>query len=460
MNEIVIFTGPTISALEAAKVLPATFLPPVAQGDVYRVSRQRPKAIGIIDGYFQSVPAVWHKEILWALARGIHVFGSASMGALRAAELQPFGMEGVGEIFSDLRSGALEDDDDVAVAHGDASTGYRTTSEAMVNVRATCRAAVAEGVISPATSERLQAIGKEIFYPSRTYGTLIARGRQLGVGGVGGGELDAFSRFIPQGQVNLKRRDALAMLAYMRDQADALKRPKRVSFAFEHTDTWEQAMADLGDRDSPPPKVGDSAPSRLAEELRLRGADLFALIRRGALLRVLAVQETRRQGLGVDRQLMDVTQEAFRRERELVEEDVIRAWLKDNALTEAEFGDFLETESKVRWLETMYGSDSSHYLRDELVAEGLLPAVEARAADKARTLAAQGLADPELGDSGMTADELTRWYFESGLGQPVPANLGRFLSYQGLPDEDSLRREALRELLYRRLAPDRAMTLR
>jgi hypothetical protein len=457
VSGIVIFAGPTISALEAAKVLGATFLPPVAQGDVYRVSRQRPTAIGIIDGYFQSVPAVWHKEILWAMARGIHVFGSASMGALRAAELQPFGMEGVGEIFADFRSGALEDDDDVAVAHGDASTGYRTTSEAMVNVRATCRSAVAHGVISSATSERIQGIAKEMFYPSRTYAAVIARGREMGVGW---GELEAFSRFIPDGQVNLKRRDALAMLAHIRDQEDALTRPKRVSFAFEHTDTWEQAMADLGDRDSPPPKAGDSVPSRLAEELRLRGADLFALMRRGALLRVLAVQETRRQGLGVDRQLMDVTQEAFRRERELVEEDVVRAWLKDNALTETDFGAFLETESKVRWLDTMYGSDSSHYLRDELVAEGLLPEIEARAADKAKTLAAHGLADPELSDSGMTADELTRWYFDAGLGQPVPANLGRFLSYQGLVDEDSLRREALRELLYRRLAPDRAMTRR
>ena len=44
----------------------------------------RPRAIGIIDGYFQQVPSVWHKEILWAMAQGVHVFGSASMGALRA----------------------------------------------------------------------------------------------------------------------------------------------------------------------------------------------------------------------------------------------------------------------------------------------------------------------------------------------------------------------------------------
>ena len=46
----------------------------------------------IVDGSFQWTPAVWHKEILWAMGRGVHVFGAASMGALRAAELDGFGL--------------------------------------------------------------------------------------------------------------------------------------------------------------------------------------------------------------------------------------------------------------------------------------------------------------------------------------------------------------------------------
>src|SRR5439155_25574779 len=100
---VYVFTGPTISAAEAARELQAMYLPPAAEGDVYRVARKRPQAIGIIDGYFQSTPPVRHKEILWAMSRGIHVFGSASMGALRAAELASFGMEGVGTIFEFYR---------------------------------------------------------------------------------------------------------------------------------------------------------------------------------------------------------------------------------------------------------------------------------------------------------------------------------------------------------------------
>ena len=71
---VVIFTGPTLSQQEVSHVIEATCLPPVAQGDVYRAALRRPFAIGIIDGYFECVPSVWHKEILWAMSQGIHVF--------------------------------------------------------------------------------------------------------------------------------------------------------------------------------------------------------------------------------------------------------------------------------------------------------------------------------------------------------------------------------------------------
>ena len=40
------------------------------------------RRIAIIDGYFERMAAVWHKEILVALERGIAVWGAASMGAL------------------------------------------------------------------------------------------------------------------------------------------------------------------------------------------------------------------------------------------------------------------------------------------------------------------------------------------------------------------------------------------
>jgi len=176
----ILFAGPTLRPEEVRSFGAAECLPPVRHGDVYRVaSRRRPRAIGIIDGVFQHVPSVWHKEILWAMANGIHVFGAASMGALRAAELHSFGMVGVGRIFEAYRSGALEpygdapfeDDDEVAVIHGPPETGYVALSEAMVNIRATLAEAAsaarlaAQGPCQSETPGRARDVGGHAEFP-------------------------------------------------------------------------------------------------------------------------------------------------------------------------------------------------------------------------------------------------------------------------------------------------------
>ena len=81
----------------------------------------------IVDGYFDTVPSVWHKEILVAMQRGVHVFGASSMGALRAAELHPFGMVGIGQVYEWYRDGTIDADDEVAVAHGPAEFAFAAT---------------------------------------------------------------------------------------------------------------------------------------------------------------------------------------------------------------------------------------------------------------------------------------------------------------------------------------------
>ena len=129
----IVFSGPSVSREAVTALEGMEWRPPVSQGDVYRAAKTSPRVIAIIDGFFDSVPSVWHKEILWAMSRGIHLFGASSMGALRAAELHQFGMRGVGEIFEKYRDGTLEDDDEVAVLHGPAELGYTPLSVPMVN---------------------------------------------------------------------------------------------------------------------------------------------------------------------------------------------------------------------------------------------------------------------------------------------------------------------------------------
>ncbi len=234
---VYVFTGPTLAPAEACAELEAVYLPPVKQGDVRRVALRQPRAIGIIDGYFQGVPAVWHKEILWAMAEGIHVFGSASMGALRAAELAQFGMVGVGRIFEAYRDGTLEDDDEVAVIHGQAGTGYAAVSEALVNIRYTLVQAEQLGIISATTRDALIALGKHLFHYQRSYERLLQETMEQGLPAA---ELAALNTWLPAGKINQKRLDACAMLVAMREFLAAGPPRKQVSYRFEPTSVWEK----------------------------------------------------------------------------------------------------------------------------------------------------------------------------------------------------------------------------
>lgn len=237
--KIHVFIGPTLPLREAQRVLAARYSPPVAQGDVLRAVAERPDAIAIVDGYFERVPAVWHKEILWAMAQGIHVFGAASMGALRAAELRDYGMIGVGAIYEAYASGEYDADDEVAIAHSAEEDGYRSLSEAMVNIRATLTAAVAEQIVSATTKSALEALAKAEFYPDRNYPLLFEQGRRVGLPEQ---ELEAFRSWLPRGRVDQKRLDALALLATIKDRLGPDGLPKRVKYRFEHTDAWEHAL--------------------------------------------------------------------------------------------------------------------------------------------------------------------------------------------------------------------------
>lgn len=207
--KIYLFVGPTISQTEARSYLEAIYLPPVSQGDIVSLLPHQPQVIGIIDGYFENVPAVWHKEILLALSQGVRVVGAASMGALRAAELHSFGMVGIGRIFEWYRDGLLEADDEVAVRHAPATHDYRAVGEALVNIRRTLQVAQEAGVISPTTGANLLALAQQTHYLDRAYPHLYHQARQLGL------PTDEINHFQQFPKINQKKLDAQTMLRYL-----------------------------------------------------------------------------------------------------------------------------------------------------------------------------------------------------------------------------------------------------
>jgi hypothetical protein len=235
----VIFAGPSLPPNARPDLgLDIDWRPPVRQGELYRAALARPAVIAVIDGYFEVTPTVWHKEILWAMAQGIHVYGAASIGALRAAELDTFGMKGIGRIYEDFRDGVLEDDDEVAVLHGPEELGFPPLTEAMVNIRATLAAARRAGVIPETLAEALTTIAKALFYKERTYDAVF---QSAAVGPPRQQSLRDFADWLPAERVDQKRRDALAMLDAIHTDLAAGAGSLPVSYELAETVAWRAA---------------------------------------------------------------------------------------------------------------------------------------------------------------------------------------------------------------------------
>jgi hypothetical protein len=233
----IVFSGPSLPRAAVEAVPGLEWRPPLRQGDLYRAALERPDAIGVVDGYFEVVPATWHKEILWALAEGIRVYGSASIGALRAAELADFGMIGVGRIYDDFHSGVLQDDDEVALLHGPEEAGFVAVSEAMVNVRATVAAARTAAIIDAQPAEAVTRAAKCLFYKQRSYDAILQAAAVLLPDAQA---LEHFRTWAPMHRVDQKRRDATAMIDRM--HADRIAGPGRAapSFHFACTAYWRR----------------------------------------------------------------------------------------------------------------------------------------------------------------------------------------------------------------------------
>jgi hypothetical protein len=240
----VIFAGPSLPPHVRPSISVVEWLPPVRQGDVYRAALTRPAIIAIVDGYFEVTPTVWHKEILWAMAQGIQVYGAASIGALRAAELDAFGMKGVGRIYEMYRDGVLQDDDEVAVLHGPEELGFPSLTEAMVNVRATLGGAVAVHVTDAAIAERLIRVAKALFYKDRTYDRLF---EAAALDGFDAAVLRPLRAFLSEGQIDQKRRDALEMLEAVQNGLAVPRNAAHVRFRFAWTAAWDAAVQRIQD---------------------------------------------------------------------------------------------------------------------------------------------------------------------------------------------------------------------
>lgn len=224
-KQAIVFLGPSLSWRSATEYFDGVFLPPAEQGAVYgAIKHFNPSAVVLIDGAFGQVPAVRHKELLWALSQGIPVYGAASMGAIRAAELSSYGVKGHGFIYRWFRRTTFADDDEVAVAMGPIELGAPALTDGLINIRLTLRRAVREGLINDTLRRELVDAARKIHFLERSYENLfrsayadLVEHRK---------DIDLLASWVGDCAIDQKRDDALGLLETLSANPKAFERDR------------------------------------------------------------------------------------------------------------------------------------------------------------------------------------------------------------------------------------------
>lgn len=400
-----VFLGPSLDVERARAILPANYYPPVRMGDIYRLLATGVRRIAIIDGVFHATTPVWPREILAALQAGIEVIGASSMGALRALELEPYGMTGCGQVYRWYRDGVIEGDDEVALLHATAELGYLPLNQPLVDLRHDLALAVADGVISGHSAAALLAQQKSLCFTDRGSESLQASDvfRALPAR-----ERRQLADFLRTARPSLKELDALEALQRMaaRPAGGPVANLTEVdAAAAEHEESCPVRVA-------PAPLLPRPAAARIWRRpvLLMRGipgpggalvpmgsilencadrAELAAAAMRAGRRRFYLLEWLGLRGVEIPQPFVRAYRAAWCRTHA---PDDLPAWCRDHGLTRAELDGALAERAAEDWLlqhaapadfglqEGGAGDPAVAYLADWIRLQGLTPP-DGRAAD-------------------------------------------------------------------------------
>ena len=223
MEKPVIFLGPSLSHEKARKVFDADYRPPAKKGDFLRLAADpNVRMVGFVDGVFlQDYPPTPIEVYQLARKEGVLLAGAASLGALRAVELEKFGMVGIGKIFELYKTGRVDADDEVAVTFAPEGD-YRLQSEAMIDIRYNVFLARKKQVIGKKTKIALAKVAKETYFPHRNYAHIIeeTKNRHPALAG----EIDSFGGYIASNRKSRKEIDAMRLVEYLKERYESRTR--------------------------------------------------------------------------------------------------------------------------------------------------------------------------------------------------------------------------------------------
>ncbi|HYX72871.1 MAG TPA: TfuA-like protein [Nitrososphaera sp.] len=218
MGKPIIFLGPSLSHEKARKIFDADYRAPARKGDFLRLAADFDvveMAVGFVDGVFlQDYPPTPIEVYHLARKNGVLLAGAASLGALRAVELEKFGMIGIGKIFQLYKTGKLNADDEVAVTFASEGDDYQLQSEAMIDIRYNLYLAHKKGFIGKEAKTLLVKLAKEIYFPHRKYAFILEEARSKYP--MLESEINSFGRYITSNRKSLKEMDAIRLVKYLK----------------------------------------------------------------------------------------------------------------------------------------------------------------------------------------------------------------------------------------------------
>jgi YcaO-like protein with predicted kinase domain len=213
-EDTVAFVGGSLTKPERIRNTSIVYTAPAEQGDMLAAVLAGFRNILILDGYFHTKFPCTTFEVMLALEQGLNVFGAASIGALRAVELDRFGMTGIGHVYDYLRRQKIKP------YHVVAQT-YRPNDTALtpppIEIIYLLESATADNLITAADAARCLALVETISFPSLSFDYFF---RRLGETGALAAPLlsdlkNYFDRNTPE-HFRIKRADALALLQSFR----------------------------------------------------------------------------------------------------------------------------------------------------------------------------------------------------------------------------------------------------
>ena len=224
------------------------------------------------------------------------------------------------------------------------------------------------------------------------------------------------------------------MLAQLNELMESTNEPFHSDYAFSWTVMWDSVVT--GDTGKPPTEDGANQvdiESLVLDELRLDPQQYKRIILR-ARLKQIARREAGRAGIEVDATQTRRQLQNLRESHDLYTRAQLDAWIAQNDWDSNRLQQALELEQQCKTVVDNLGDIDDRTLLDELRFDDSYAALKARA-DARRSVDLSPFAGVDI-----KPPQLLAWYFESQLGESIPADLDEHLSEMGIPDRDEFYR--------------------